>query len=156
MSVYSFQLTIMVFRSKIHWKSVLPCFQNKVCQKCETNFSAQIQIENFSIKKCHQLNSSSFLVSPIFFSQTGNHQSVECSLISLFVQYYYSNLRITVIYMTHMLWLITDESSLYSIYILIIVMNMYLGLLQYTIFFIKIVCLFSMTNEDRMIHFNDS
>merc|ERR1711868_143401 len=58
--------------------------------------------------KCHQLCvtdqlSSPILVSPIFFSQTGNHQSVECSLISLFVQYYYSNLRITVISMTHFL-----------------------------------------------------
>ena len=126
----------MVFRSKIPWKSVLPCFQNKVCQKCETNFLEQIQIENFSIKNVTNF-SSPILVSPIFFSQTDNHQSVECSLISLFVQYYYSNLRITVISMTHMLWLITDESSLYSIYILIIVMNMYLGLLQYTIFFIK-------------------
>ena len=95
----------MVFRSKIHWKSVLPCFQNKVCQKCETNFLEQIQIENSSIKNVTNF-SSPILVSPIFFSQTDNHQSVECSLISLFVQYYYSNLRITVISMTHNWWVI--------------------------------------------------
>ena len=73
----------------------MPCFQNKVCQKCEMNFLGQIQTENFWIKKfpC-SVTISSPLVSPIFFSQTGYHQSVECSLISLFVQYYYSNLYI--------------------------------------------------------------
>ena len=76
------------------------------------NFLGQIQTESFWIKNCF-VTISSPLVSPIFFSQTGHHQSVECSLISLFVQYYYSNLYIDHCH-EHVSWTVAIHNILHQ------------------------------------------
>ena len=137
----------MIFRSKIHWKSVLPCFQSKVCQKCETNFSGQIQTENSSIKNVTNFASPTNFRHQFWCHQYSSHKLAIISRLNVVLSHYLFS-TITVIYVLQSLvWLICYESSLYSIYILIIVMNMYLGLLQYTIFFIKNLWLFIFPNE---------
>ena len=95
----------MVFRSKIHWKSVLPCFPNRVCQKCETNFLEPIQIENFWIKNVTNLTRHHF-----WCHQYSSHKLAIISQLNVVLSHYLFS-TITVIYVLQsFVWLTSNES----------------------------------------------
>ena len=111
-----------IFRSKIHWKSVLPCFQNKVYQKCEMNFLGQIQTESFWIKKFH-------VSSPFRHHWCHQYSSHKLAIISQWnvVLSHYLFSTITVIYVLQSsIWLILMIHKFWVMHWVIAVFYLYI------------------------------